>query len=150
MVQTLPSTFADARHHHRLLHGVVVERGIDRKSLKRLGLDVEPGEAGLEHHGEPQIAVGVGFEIERAGRKLRLEHRDRVFAVFAGLGIELAQKILDEIRIPDMPCAIGAHVMRRDGLARQVVFGDDDMRGAARGPRQGLQFVVPDRRSGRD
>ena len=44
-----------------------------------------------------------------------------------------------------MAVAVGANVMRRDRLARQIVFGDDDMGGAAFGPRQRFQFVIPDR-----
>ena len=61
-----------ARHHHRLLHGVVIGRPVDRENLKGPILHIETGEAGLKHHGEPQIAVGVRFEVERAGWKARL------------------------------------------------------------------------------
>ena len=145
LLHTLPSTLPSARHHHRLLRGVVVERGLDRKHLKGLCRHVELGDAGLEHHGEPQIAVAVRLEIERAGRRAGFLHRHGVFPVRAGLGIELAEKILDEIGIPDIALRVGAHVVRRDGLARQVVFGDDDVGGAALGPRQGLQRVRPGR-----
>ena len=134
-----------ARHHHRLLRGIVVERGLDREHLKGLRRHVELGDAGLEHHGEPQIAITIGFEIEGAGGRAGLLHRYGVFPVGAGFGIELAEKILDEIRIPDMALRIGAHVVRRDGLTRQIVFGDDDVGGAALGPRQGLQLIGPGR-----
>ena len=44
-----------------------------------------------------------------------------------------------------MALRIGAHVVRRNGLARQIVFGDHDVGGAALGPRQGLQLVRPGR-----
>ena len=145
LLQTLPSTCAGARHHHRLLRGVVIECGLHRKNLKGFCRHVELGEPGLKHHGQPQIAVCIGLEVERAGGRTGLEHGNGIVAILAGLRIEFAEEILDKIRIPDVALCVGAHVMRRDGFARQLIFGDDDVGGAAFGPRQRLQFVRPRR-----
>ena len=78
--------------------------------------------------GKPGLRTGIGYS--------------RCAPVF---GIEFAEKILDEIRIPDIALRVGAHVMRRNCFSRQVVFGDDDVGGAALRPRQRPQFVSPSR-----
>ena len=45
-----------------------------------LGLAVEARHAALVHHADPDIAVGIHFEVERALRMVRLQHRDREVA----------------------------------------------------------------------
>ena len=46
-----------------------------------------------------------------------------------------------EIGIPDHPVAIDDDVVRHRPFARQVVFGDDHLGGAALGARQGLERI---------
>jgi hypothetical protein len=72
-----------------------------------------------------------------------LELGDGVFGVLAGLGIDLAEGLLAEIRVPSDAVLIDDHVMRLDRRARQIVFGDDD---AGRPPgraRQRLEREFP-------
>ena len=61
----------------------------------------------------------------------------------AGLGIEPAEVLLAEVRVPGDAVLIDDHVVRLDGLARQVVFGDDHAGGAAARTRQRLERIVP-------
>ena len=114
-----------------------------REYAERLGSRVEPREPALEHQGEPPIAVVVGLERQRAGRESSAWQRIGEFRMGAGARIEPPDIGLDEVRVPDEAVRIGAHVVRRDGLARQVVFGDDDMRRAAGRARQCLERIVP-------
>jgi hypothetical protein len=53
----------------------------------------------------------------------------------AGLGIELADEQAAEIRVPGHAIVIEDHVMRHRDRTRQIVLGDDHMRGAPLGPR---------------
>ncbi len=71
-----------------------------------------------------------------------LDFRNRIFGDLAGLRIHLADEQRAEIRVPDLTVAIDHHVVRFDGFARQIVFGDDEMRAAPGGPRQGVQRVA--------
>ena len=64
----------------------------------------------------------------------------------AGLRVEPAEELLAEARIPGDAVSIDDHVMRLDGLAPEIVFGDDDAGGAALGTRQRLELVFPLRR----
>jgi hypothetical protein len=125
------------RAHHVHLGGVDVLLGRQREVLERLALAIELHHRGLIHIAQPQIAGLVGAQPEEAGRESGLVHRDRIFAGLAGLGIEPAQELLAEARIPGDAVAIDHHVMRLDGLTRQVVFGDDDAGVAALGTGQG-------------
>src|SRR6202035_4309210 len=92
-----------------------------------------------------RIVVLVEFEIERAFRPSRLDDRDRILRHLAGLRIHLAEEHLTEVGVPDVAFAIEYDVVRLDQWIRQVVFGDDDMRGLAREPRLGLKRKSPGR-----
>ena len=59
----------------------------------------------------------------------------------AGLGIELADELGAEVRVPGLAVGIDDDVMRHRFFARQIVFGDDDMGGAALRPRQRLELI---------
>ena len=61
---------------------------------------------------------------ERADREALLQLGQRDFRVLTGLRIEAAEELLAEIRVPDHATAIENDVMRLDGRARQIVFGD--------------------------
>ena len=86
------------------------------------------------------IAVGIDLEVERALGMIGLQHRDRIVRHLAGLGIELGEELLAEVRVPDAAVGIDDDVVRLDLLPRQIVFGDDDARGAAAGARRKLEF----------
>ena len=121
-----------ARHREmRLLRGVGLPFLRHRIDAELFGLAVEPRHAALVHHADPDIAVGIDFEIERALRMVGLEHRDRIVRDLAGVGIELGQELLAEMREPDAAVGIDDDVVRLDLFPRQIVFGDDDARGAA-------------------
>ena len=104
-----------------------------------LGLAVDLGGAGLVRHADPDIAVGIELEVERAFGLIRRAARQCIVRHLAGLGIELADELVAEIGIPGMAVGIDDHVMRQRFLARQIVFGDDHMGGLALRPRQPLQ-----------
>ena len=57
--------------------------------------------------------------------------RNWIFGDLAGFGIESAKKLLAEARIPSDAVGIDHHIVRLNGLARQVVFRNDDARAAA-------------------
>ena len=107
---------------------------------KGLGRAVEPRDAGLVHQADPDMAVLVDLEVERALRVIGLLHRDRIVGDLAGLRIELRQELLAEMRVPDHAVGIDDHVVRLDLLARKIVFGDDDAGRAAGRPRRGLEL----------
>jgi hypothetical protein len=106
-----------------------------------LGLAVDLGGAGLIGHADPEIAVGIELEIERALRLFRPQQRQRMIRDLAGLGIELADDLAAEVGIPGVPVGIDHDVVRHCLLARQVEFGDHDLGGAALRTRQGLVIV---------
>ena len=72
-----------------------------------------------------------------------LVHRNGIFLVRAGLRVEPAQELLAEARVPGDAVGIDDHVVRLDGLAPEVILGDDDAGGAALGTRQRLELVLP-------
>ena len=87
----------------------------------------------LEHQAEPEIALRIGFEIERAGRPALALQRHREALVLQRLGVEAAENLAAEVAVPDDAVGIDHHVVRLDGLLRQIVFGDDHLgAGAAR------------------
>src|SRR6202035_963120 len=67
----------------------------------------------------------------------------RKFLHFACPGIEPAEILLAETRVPDDAAFIDDHVMRRDGLARQVVFGIDHARRDSGRARLRLELEIP-------
>jgi len=78
------------------------------------------------------VPVLIELEVERAHRVAGLLHRDREVGDFAGFRIELRQKLLAEMRVPDHAVGIDDHVVGLGLPAWQVVFGDDDLGGAGR------------------
>jgi len=61
--------------------------------------------------------------------------------LLAGPGIDLAQELLAEIRVPGL-AVHDDHVVRLDGGARQIVFRNDDVGAATLDPRQGLELEL--------
>ena len=94
----------------------------------------------LPSHRSPALSVR---SPEEAGGEAGLVHRHWILAGLAGLGIEPAQELLAEARIPGDAVGIDDDVMRLDGLARQIIFGDDHAGAAAFRARQRLERVVP-------
>src|SRR5262249_3169829 len=92
---------------------------------------------------EPQVARGIGAQPERAGGKVALELGQRKLRDLAGFRIEPTEERFAEARIPGDAGVIDDHVVRLDGLAAEVIFGQHDARGAAGRPRQGLERVAP-------
>ena len=70
-------------------------------------------------------------------------HVDGEFRDLARLRIEPAEVLLAEARIPGDALFVDDDVVRRDRLARQVVFGVDHARRAAARARERLQLVAP-------
>src|SRR5258708_7243681 len=97
----------------------------------------------LVHHADPGVVVAVEFEIERAFRPPRLDHRDRILRHLAGLRVHLAEEHLAEVGVPDAALAIEHHVVRLDQRIRQVVLGDDYPGRPARKPRLSLERESP-------
>jgi len=116
---------------------------LQRPEPERLGLAVEFHDRGLIHVAKPQIAVAIAAQAEPAGRKAWLVLEDRKFGHLARLGVETPKILLAETGIPNRAIAIDDHVMRRDRLARQIVFGIDDASGRAARARQRLEFEIP-------
>ena len=118
------------QRHHVELRVVLVALGRHGEIGEPLGLRIELGEGGLIHHAHPKIAVLVGIDVEVARRPARLENLHLVFGGLARRHVELAEELLAEVRVIDRAVEHD-HVVRLDGFARQVVFGDDDMRAPA-------------------
>src|SRR4029077_17769570 len=97
------------------------------------------------HVAEPEIAVAIGAQAERAGRKAGLGKRDRIFGDLAADRVETPKKLLAETRVPGDAVRIDNHIVGLDRFARQIVFGDDDARALAFGPRQDFQRIAPAR-----
>ena len=108
-----------------------------------LGLAVELDDRGLVHVAEPQIAGRSVRSAERSGRVAGLVLGDRIFGDLAGLGIESAEELLAEARIPGDAVSIDDDVVRLDGVARQIVFGVDDAGGAAARPWKWIEVEAP-------
>ncbi len=107
-------------------------------------LRIELDDRGLVHVAEPQIAVAVGAQRQaKPVGKPGLCSGIGIFGDLAGLGIEPAEILLAEARVPGDAVLIDDDVMRRDRVARQVVFGIDHAGGAAARPRQRLEREVP-------
>ena len=117
--------------------------GGNGQNSERLRPAIEFHQRGLIHVAKPEIAVAVAAQSETAGRKPRLVLRDRKFGHLAALRIEPSQILLAEAGKPDHAVGIDDDVMRRDGFARQVVFGVDDPRCPSARPRHGLECVAP-------
>jgi hypothetical protein len=99
----------------------------------------------LIHHPEPDIAVLVRVQAERALRPALLEFGQHDLGDLAGLGVHLADVLLAEVRVPDGAVLVDDHVVRLDRLARQVVLGDDHLGGASGRARQRLERIIPGR-----
>ena len=80
---------------------------------------------------------------EETGRIAGLVLGHRIFLDRAGLGIEPAEELLAEARIPGDAVIIDDHVVRRDRVARQVIFGVDHAGGAAARPRERHEVEAP-------
>ena len=89
---------------------------------------VELRDAALKLHAEPEVLVLVEAHAENAGRRVRLQQRDRVLGDLAGLRIELAEDLFAEARVPRHALRIDDHVVRLARALRQVVLGVDDLR----------------------
>ena len=127
--------------HHVELRVVLEPLGGKLPDLELLGLGVEPGDGALIHHAEQEMALAVDAEVEIAGGKSFAQLRHGVFGMLAGLGIDLAQELLAEIRVPGL-AVHDDHVVRLDGGARQIVFRNDDVGAATLDPRQGLELEL--------
>ena len=95
--------------------------------------------AGLIHQADPDEAILVHFEIERALGMIGLLHRNREIRHLAGLRVELGEELLAEVRIPDHAVGIDDHVVGLNLLSGQIIFGDDDARSAAGRTRRHLE-----------
>src|SRR5207253_979971 len=84
----------------------------------------------LVHHAEPEVLVAVEAHGERAGREARLQLGHRELRDRARARVELAQRLLAEVRVPGDAVGIHDDVVRLDGRPRQVVLRDDDARPA--------------------
>ena len=133
----------ELRRHHRVLGAVGLQLFRDRIDRGLLGLAVDLGDEPLIHAGAPDITVRIGLDLQKAFRFIRLEGRECVIGHLAGRRIELADELMSEIRVPGMP--VGRHdgVVRHRLRTRQIVGGDDDMRGAALRARQRLERIAP-------
>ncbi len=131
------------RAHHVDLGGVDVLLLRQRPVRELLGLAVELDERGLVHVAEPQIAVLVGAQRQESGREAGLVLGHREFGDLAGLGIEPAEILFAEARVPGHAVLIDDHVVGLDGVARQVVLGVDHARGAAARPGHRLERETP-------
>ena len=129
------------RRHHRRLRRVRLPFLRERIGLHLVGLAVDPADAGLIHHRQPDIALGIKFEIEPALGLVGLQHRDRNVLHGAGLGIEHADELVAEVGVPGLAIGIDDHVVRHRLFARQIVFGDDDAGGPALRTRQALEVI---------
>ena len=114
--------------------------------LECLGLLIEFRDARLVHHAQPQVLLFVETHGKRAGRGAFFRLGYGVFHVLARFGIEPAQRLLAEIRIPGDSLRIDDYVMRLYRCARQVVLRYDNPRGFALGARQRLDGELPRRR----
>jgi hypothetical protein len=131
------------RHHHRLLRRVAVECRRQREQAEGRGLWIEARKPALEHQREPPVAVGIGLQRQRPGREIGLRRRVGELHMGAGTRVEPADIGFDEVGVPDVARAVGAHVVRRDGVAGQRILGDHDARCRADRPRQRLEGIVP-------
>src|SRR5438034_7107986 len=77
----------------------------------------------------------------------RAAARESRTRVLQRLRIESTEELLVELRIPDDAVAIDDHVVRHQGPARKVVFGNDDARALAFDAGQGLQVIRPGARA---
>ena len=142
VIQTLPSTF--------MLVGVTMLVCVVRSShslLQRIGRDllglaVDLGRAALVRHADPEIAVRIELEIERALRLLRPQQIELVspttLPVFGSSSptIWLPKSVYQACPSASITTSCGMRF-----FARQVVFGDDDLGGLALRARQGLEVV---------
>ena len=138
-----PDLAVDLHPRHRevrLLRGVGLPLRRQRIDAELFGLAVEPRHAALVHHADPDVAVGIDFEIERALGMVGLQHRDRIVRHLAGVRIDLGQELLAEVREPHAAVGIDDHVVGLNLFPRQIVFGDDDAGGAAGRARRGREL----------
>ena len=131
------------RAHHVDLRGVdvLLGRQLPGGEFRRLAVELE--DRRLVHVAEPQVPRAISAQTEEPRRESRFVHVDGKFRDLARLRIEAAEVLLAEARIPGDALGIDDDVVRRDRLARQVVFGVDDARRAARGARKRLELVAP-------
>ena len=126
------------RRQHRGLRGRIEPFRRERVGGDLFARGVDLVDAGLVHAGHPQIALGIELERQRALRLVGPHGRDFVIGHFAGRRIQLADELMAEVRVPDDAVAIHDDVMGLRVFARQIVFGDDDVGGAAGQPRERL------------
>src|SRR5439155_24750049 len=80
---------------------------------------------------------------EDACRRVRLEHRNRIFRDLPGRRIELSKNLFPEARVPDRALRIHDRVVRLPRAFRQVVLAVDDLRGVAARAWERLERVSP-------
>ena len=98
-------------------------------------------DAGLVHQADPDIAVGIELEVERALGMVGLLHRDGDSrSPCRSAGSSRDRNCSPKCEYQTMPSAIDDDVVRLDFFPRQIVFGDDDLGGAAGRARRGLEF----------
>jgi hypothetical protein len=77
---------------------------------------------------QPQIAARIRFDVERAGEVARLVLGNRNLRNRAGTRIQLADKLLAEIRKPNRAVGRPSDVVRLREAIRDIVLRDDDVR----------------------
>src|SRR5208337_1317323 len=97
LTQTLPST---SGAYEGLLRRIGLPLVGDLPDLKGLRLLVEFRHASLIHHGNPEIAGLVRFEIEGSERITGLDHGQLELRDLAGLRIQPAQELLAKMGEP--------------------------------------------------
>ena len=100
------------RIDHRQPSFVVVFEFRRAPGLEFLRLAVELRDASLVHQAHPNVALRIKSQVESACRRSGLRHRHGVLDNFGGLGIELAEILRAEIRIPDHALGIDRSVVR--------------------------------------
>src|ERR1019366_3965183 len=85
------------------LRVILVELRRQREGLECFGWRIKPGNAGLVRLAEPQVAILVGAQRERAFRRIRFQRGDGIFNDLSAVGIELSQYLLGKAIVPDGP-----------------------------------------------
>src|SRR5262249_9030612 len=120
-----PGLAIDPRRRHRemrLLRGVrlpLVGHWINAEGLR---YTVKPRHAGLVHQTDPEVAIGIDFEVKRSFRVVGLLHRNREIRHLPRLRIELGQELLAEMRVADHAVGIDDDVVGLSLLPWEIVF----------------------------
>ncbi len=131
------------RPDHRLLRVLVQALLRQRIGGELLGLAVELHRAGLEHVRQPQVALRIDLEVERALGKIFALHGDGELLILQRARIEAPEELLVEHREPDDAVRVDDRVVRHQRPSRQLVLGDHHARALAGDARQRLQRVRP-------